>query len=285
LFRIAALIVLASFLLSCDAFNKKEKSKTKLARVGTDYLYLEDIKNKLPESETKEDSAEFLNFIIQNWIKDQVVVAKSQELLTNELNDIEEKVANYRKSLLVHAYEQAYVLQNLDTIISAEEISAYYEENADNFQLKDYIVKALYFKIKTDDKISKKANEWFKLKDYENDLDELYKKVAVKSDLFYYDTTNWVYFKDIISVVPINQKNSAEFLRNNRTYKIAEGDYTFYLNILDYKLKDAVSPLSMEEKRIRNIILNKRMDAIRKQLRIDLYENAKKSGQIETYKN
>ncbi len=278
-------IIFALLITSCTFFGGKEKPKKRLARVGTEILYLEDIQSKFPENQTAEDSVEFVEFFVQNWIKDQVVISKSRELLTNELYEIEDKVANYRKSLLVHTYEQAYVQQNLDTIVTPDEIVSYYESNIDNFQLKDYIVKALYFKVKSDDKQLRKINEWFQLRKYDDDLDNLYKNVAVKTDLFYYDTTNWVYFKDIKTVIPITYNSTPDFLRSNKTYKISEGDYIFYLNILDYKLKDATSPLTLEEKKIRNIILNQRIDVIRKQLRIDLYENAKKTGQIETFKD
>lgn len=279
-------ILLIIILGSCDLIKDKEPKKTKLARVDNEYLYFEDIESKLPSAETSKDSSEYLNFYIQNWIKDQVIILKSKELLANELDEIEEKVSNYRKSLLVHAYEQAYVQQNLDTNVTNFEIMQYYNDNISNFELKDYIVKALYFKIKTEDnKLNKKANSWFQLYKYEDDLDDLYKNIATKTDLFYYDTTNWVYFKDIRSVIPISYSNTSDFLKNRKTYKISEGDHTFYLNILDYKLKDDISPITLEEKRIRNIILNKRMEVIRKQLRVDLYENAKKTGKIETFKH
>lgn len=277
-------ILLSLAFTSCSLFESKEPEKIKLARVDSEFLYLEDIQSKLPQSESAKDSSEYLDFYVQNWIKDQLTINKSKELLSNEISDIEEKVNNYRKSLLVHAYEQAYVQQNLDTIVTQEEILKYYEQNKSNFELKDFIVKALYFKVKSDDKIIKKADNWYRLNKYEDDLDDLYKSIAPKTDLFYYDTTNWVYFRDIRSVIPITYQNSTEFLKYRKNYKITEGDYTFYLNILDYKLKDDVSPLAMEEKRVRNIILNQRTEAIRKQMRIDLYENAKKTGQIETFK-
>ncbi|MFP5471738.1 MAG: hypothetical protein ACLGGV_09090 [Bacteroidia bacterium] len=283
--RIFTFILLFFVVVSCQFFQSNEPEKTKLARVGTEFLYYEDIEAKLPEAKDAKDSTEYLDFFIQNWINDQLTVSKSRELLSDELTEIEEKVNNYRKSLLVHAYEQAYVQQNLDTNVTNEEIAKYYEENKSNFELKDFIVKALYFKIKSDDKIAKKADKWYLLNNYEDDLDDLYKNIAPKIDLFYYDTVNWIYFRDIRSVIPITYNNTLDFLKYRKTYKITEEDHTFYLNILDYKLKDDVSPLAMEEKRIRNIILNKRIEVIRKQLRIDLYENAKKTGQIETFKH
>ena len=281
--QLLLLITVVVGLASCEEQTPKEPTKTKLARVGDTYLYFEDIKDKLPNLASEEDSTQFIEFYIQNWIKNQVVVSKSQESLGEITEDINEKVENYRKSLLIHRFEQEYINQNLDTIVKSEEIAAYYNNNIDNFELKDYIVKALYFRLKKEDKLNKKAESWYRLYKYDDNLDDLYKKVSIKTDLFYYDTTKWVYFKDVKSIVPITYANYAEFLKNRKHYKTTEGDFTYYLNIIDYKLKNAVSPLELVKERIKSMILNQRTEAIRKQLRLDLYNHAKKTGQIETY--
>ena len=166
---------------------------------------------------------------------------------------------------------------------SYKEIETYYQENAKNFELNDFIVKALYFKLPKDHKVNKQANKWYKLYQFDDDLDELYKKVSFKSEVFYYDTTQWIFFKDVKSLIPISYTNSVEFLKNKKYYKTTDGDFTYYLNIIDYKLKKSVSPLSLIQDKIRSIILNQKREKIREQLRFDLYENAKKTGKIETY--
>ena len=90
-------------------------------------------------------------------------------------------------------------------------------------------------------------------------------------------------FNDIKSIVPINYSNSAQFLKTKKHYKTTEDGFTFYLKIIDYKLKKSVSPLSLVQEKIKSIILNQKREKIREQLRFDLYENAKKTGKIETY--
>lgn len=272
------------FLFSCTPVSEEEKpAKTKVARVGESHLYFEDFKENLPHFQSKNDSIEFLNFYIQNWIKNEVMIAKSKENLGERIIQIDQKVNQYKQSLLIHSFEQEFIKQKLDTTVSEKEVKSYYEENLNNFQLKDLIVKALYFKIPESSKLNKKASTWYKLYKYDDDLDELYKKVSLKTDLFYYDTTQWAYLKDIKSIIPINYSNNVAFLKSKKHYSITENGYTYYLNIIDYKLNDAISPLSLVTAKIKNIIINQRREKIRKELRLNLFEHAKKTGQIETY--
>ena len=284
--KVKILFIALLALVSCSEDNSsKDEVKTKLARVNYSYLYLEDVSKKLPQFENEKDSSEFLDFYIQNWIKSEVIVSKSNESLNDKVDDVNDKVENYKKSLLVHLFEQEFIKQKLDTVISEKEIETYYNTNSKNFELNDFIVKPLYFKLPEDHKINKKANTWYKLYNYDEDLDELYKKVNLSSEVFYYDTTKWVFFKDVKSLIPIHYTNSVQFLKTKKHYKTTEDNFTYYLNIIDYKLKKSVSPLSLVRDKIKSIILNQKREKIREQLRFDLYEDAKKTGKIETYNN
>lgn len=249
--------------------------------MGDVYLNLEDIESKLPQFQKEKDSIEFLDFYTQNWIKNQVIFAKSKASLNEKEDYIQEKVENYKESLLVHLFEQEFIKQKMDTVVTSQEIMEYYQLNDVNFELNDFIIKPLYFKLKKEDKLNRKAKSWYKLLDYDNDLDNLYKKISLKAEVFYYDTTEWVFLKDIKSIIPVSF--STEFLKSKQHYKVTKGDFNYYLNVIDYKLKKSVSPLSLVREEIKNIILNQRREKIREQLRFDLYEHAKKTGTIETY--
>ena len=66
-----------------------------------------------------------------------------------------------------YAYEQALVRQKLDTSISEEEIQRYYDENGKNFELKDNIVHARWFKLREQDPrvLKKVEQQWRSEKD------------------------------------------------------------------------------------------------------------------------
>ena len=53
------------------------------------------------------------------------------------------------------------------------------------------------------------------------------------------------------------------------------------VRIVDYKLKDGISPLSLEKPNIRRIILNNRKIEFLENLKLDIYKKAKKNKEIE----
>jgi hypothetical protein len=105
---------------------------------------------------------------------------------------------------------------------------------------------------------------------------------AVKS---YYDTTNWMYFSDVLKDIPLQDFNKSTFIKNKKEVMFEEGEFVYFLNILDYKLKDELSPLEFEKDRIKSIILNMRTNEIRKSLNEQLYQDALDSKQIVIYSN
>jgi len=92
-----------------------------------------------------------------------------------------------------------------------------------------------------------------------------------------------VYFDDVLKVIPLTDINKSSFIRNMRKVTFQEGDFVYFLNIRDYRLKDAVSPLSLEKEKIKSIILNIRANRLKKKIREELYNDAKKNQEIETY--
>ena len=101
----------------------------------------------------------------------------------------------------------------------------------------------------------------------------------------YYNAEEWVYFDDLMKKVPIEDYNKRRFIERKKKVFIEEGGNLYFINIYDYKLKDETSPLSFEKEKIKSIILNIRMNELRKKLRLDLYNDAIKNNAIENYVN
>ena len=107
-------------------------------------LSWDEISSIIPNQATEEDSAALAERFVNDWLKEQTILRQAELSLSEDEKRFDEELENYRKNLLTFAYENQYVQQRLDTLISAEEIQAYYEENQDIFGLKDYIVKAKF---------------------------------------------------------------------------------------------------------------------------------------------
>jgi hypothetical protein len=273
-------IVITSF-VSCDA-EKVLEDKVKVARVGSVHLYQEELIKDIQSGLSKEDSLLFIDQLVSNWIEEQIVLQKAEEVLPQESKDVKDRLDNYRKSLIIYAYEEQFIAERLDTAVSSSEVEAYYVAHEDDFMLKDYIVKALYLKISKGTPEIEKPQLHFKL-EQETDINEMRYYADLYAVQFHYDPEQWLFFEDVLKVIPLQEINTESFLRKKKKIMFEDENFIYFINIIDFTLKDAISPLSFEQEKIKTILLNLRSIDLRNKLREDLYNDAIKSKQVETY--
>ncbi len=274
------LLVITTF-VSCDT-EKVVQEKVKVARVGSVYLYEEELIKDIQSGLSKADSLLFIDQLVSNWIEEQIVLQKAEEVLPQEAKDVKDRLENYRKSLIIYAYEQKFIKERLDTAVSSIEVEEYYAAHKDDFMLKDYIVKALYLKISKGTPDVEKAQLHFKL-EQETDVNEMRYYADLYAVQFHYDPEQWLFFEDVLKVIPLEGVNTESFLRKKKKTMFEDENFIYFINITDFTLKDAISPLSFEKEKIKTILLNLRTIDLRNKLREDLYNDAIKAQQVETY--
>lgn len=130
---------------SCEFFDfgKKEEFVEKpIASVFNVHLYQKDIVDLLPKNVSKSDSLLMVKSIINNWAIQQLFKQKAEENLSIEENQVYTRlVDDYKQSLLINGYKERLIQQQLDTIISEEEILEYYNNNNRNFRLNEELIK------------------------------------------------------------------------------------------------------------------------------------------------
>ena len=267
--------------VSCDS-EEVVQEKVKVARVGSVYLYEEVLDKDVQSGLGKEDSLLFRDQLINNWIEEQIVLQKAEEVLPQDAKDVKDRLENYRKSLIIYAYEQQFIKERLDTAVSSIEIEEYYAAHKDDFMLKDYIVKALYLKISKETPDIEKPQLHFKL-EQEADVNEMRYYADLYAVQFHYNPDQWLFFEDVLKVIPLEGINTESFLRKKKKIMFEDENFIYFVNITDFMLKDAISPLSFEKEKIKTILLNLRTIDLRNKLREDLYNDAIKAQQVETY--
>ena len=272
-------------LASCEYIKQEEDTEDKgepLARVHDRYLYKSDLNEIIPEDLKGNDSITFVQNYINSWAKNQLILYKAEFNLSDEQKDFEEQIEVYRNDLLKFAYQQEYISQKLDTAISDAEIEEYYQANTSNFQLKENILKPRYVVINTEAPKLSQAKKWFRSsnpKDAERirDYSHTYAVRSVLAD------TSWVTFDKLASLIPIETYNQRDFLTKNKFVEITKGDRIYLLEIIAYKIKESNSPLPYVRGIIKNILLNKRKLDLLEKLQENLYEDAIRKKEFETY--
>ena len=104
------------------------------------------------------------------------------------------------------------------------------------------------------------------------------------ADKYSLEDSTWINFDDIIQNTHlVGIPNKIQFLKNNKYIESANGDFIYFLKILDYKISEEVSPLSFIEGDIKNIIINKRKVTIKKNLKNKIFNEAKDKNEFEIY--
>ncbi len=281
---IASLLLLAG---ACDFFKgieDEEDNGPAVARVYDSYLYQSELDKVLPSSLSKEDSISFVQNYINVWAKNELMIYKAEFNLSEEQKQFEEQIENYRNDLLKFAYLQKYVSDRIDTTITDAEIKTYYEENQENFQLKENILRLRYISVPTDAPDIEDLKELFqKAKEDSEDQQELIDYALSYARNFALEDTAWINFRDFRRLIPIRSYNQQEFLSRNQYVEI-EDDGLFYLaEISEYKIKDNPSPLVYVQDVIRNTLLNKRRLTLIADLEKNLLNDALKKKEFETY--
>lgn len=280
IFLVSAILVCSS----CDKFSYLQEEQTILAEAYGDYLYEDDIKGLVPPNTSDLDSQKMVHAYVQNWIKQKVLVHKAKQNLSEQESQFEKQLKEYKNSLLIFAY-QAQVTDNLlDTVVSKEEIEAYYKEHLSQFYLKNNIVRVQFVKIKKDNKeLTKIKKLLFEEQREEEMLPQLSNLCKKNAENYFLDGAKWLFFNEFIKEVPIKTYDQEDFLKNNAQFEVLSGDYIYMVKMLDFKIKESVSPLSFQEEKIKNILLNQRKQLLLEKINREVLQDALNSKEVKNH--
>lgn len=270
--------------VSCTEEQAKEEAdKGKIIATVYNYnLYESDLAGVVPAGLTPEDSTRRAENFINSWVREMLLLSKAESNLPANDPEMEKKLRDYRNSLVIYAYETELVQQKLDTVVTDEEIEAYYNGHPNDFQLRDNIVKVVYVKVDQKAPNIPKLKTWVK-SDKPQDREELEKYCRQYASNYYLDDNSWLLFDDLLKEVPIETYNRELFLQNNRFVEVADSTHIYFLNIKGFMTRNSQSPLSFEKENIRSIILNKRKLELIDKMHDDLYNEAVENNSIKIY--
>lgn len=282
LYIICGCLLFLTFSACQKKSNTSDASERVIARVYDKYLYATDIRNLVPKGVSKNDSLTIIRSYVQNWIQQQSVLKRAEDNLEEERKNVDKKLEEYRNSLISYIYESELIKQKLDTSISNEDIEKYYNENQNNFQLKNNILQVLYFKLPITSPKLPKVKGWFRSTNAKDrkQLEEYCYQFATD---YYFNDEEWLLFDDLLKKIPIKTYDQEQYLKNNRYIEIPDSTHIFFVNIKGFKIKESLSPLNFERENIWNLIINNRKLELIREMEKDAYQDALQKKEIENW--
>jgi len=278
-------IFLFSFLLiligSCKntGFNN---SDTALARVYDTYLYTSDLDGLVPSNASTADSLSICRNYIDNWVKNQLLFYQAEKNLTGEQKDFSRQLEDYRNSLVIYKYESELIRQTLDTLVTEDETENYYQANQQNFKLNNNIVRVVFAQVNNDSPKRERIKSLVE-SELEEDRDSLEFYCLRYAEDYEIVDEDWIIFNEFVMRVPLEVDKPETYLNNNKFVEFqVESDY-YYVNFLEYRLSESISPLALERGNIQSIILNMRKKMLISAMKQEIFDNAMESNNFEYY--
>jgi len=228
----------------------------------------------------KEDWKTFL----ESWTTNEAYRQELMEADEKRSEIVSLKGKNFEGELSRFYLEEREISKKLDTTITEKELKDHYAKNKDQFSLQDYLVKALYIKIPKGIEVESKLKESYLLKN-DKDLTRVNSYAKLYAEDFYFDDAQWIYFNDLVKDIPLKEYNRDNLILNRTKTYFSDQEFTYFVNILDYRVKDEVPPFDFLKGQIREIILARRISVLREQIENEIKQRVNKKHDIQIHYN
>jgi len=282
---IILLLLLPALLGSCNAISSLVHDDQVVAKVGKNKLYKSEVERFIPNLVSAEDSARLAEQYINTWAMDLLYLDVAERELSKGELDVSAELEDFRRSLLKYRYEQRYINDRLDTLITDEQIRSYYEAHQSDFELKRPVMKARFVDVMKDSPNKDAILRMMSSQEY-NDVqraDTLAKSTALR----WFDSSDtWMDANEVAKYFGLDHTQMLTYLRWDNTirYEPADRADLMVAYVCDIRY-DGPAPLDYCVPRIRDILMSARKHDLMNSLERDLLENALESKQFVVYEN
>ena len=267
-------------LISCDYFQQTDDREV-VVRVNQSYLYEDDIQALINENTSAEDSAIIVSNYITRWATQQLLIDRAElNLPQSQQQEFRELVDNYRNELYTNAYTDAVVSRDLDTSLNREAIESYYEKNKENFILNEDLVKLRYINLAKNSNNLDDIKEKFTRFNEEDQQDLL--NMAIQFKNYSMNDSVWVKTKTVYDKIgPLSVEDRSSLLKKSNFMELQDSLNVYLVYVNDVLSRDEQAPIEYASATIREILLNKRKQALIKELEKDITKDAIKNNEFE----
>ena len=264
-------------IIACDS----NTSGKVIARAFGNELYDTDIADLISDDASYGDSVFFTKEFINIWVSKQVLLNEAEHILDAQEKDKSKELEAYKHDLLSYELINKLVRQEIDTTFSDEELELYYEDNKNEFELTQNIIKLIFYKVPLNSKNLDLL--WSSFRANDQSIYPTLLSLSKRGGNYYENGNSWLFFDDILKEIPINTYNQEHYLNNHKYIRIIEGDFIYFIKINDFKTRSMLSPFVLEKRRIKEILLNKRQQELQRSIESNLLEKAYSNNHIQLF--
>jgi hypothetical protein len=267
---------------SCSYFKQEVKSEA-IARAGDAYLYRTDISELVPAGTSKEDSLSIVRNFMDRWATQTLLINVAEVNVSKENQMLFDKlIQQYKVDLYTKAYLEQIVKQSIDTVVSDQELKAYYDLNKENFKTNGALVKLRYIHLPKDHpKLELIKQNFFNFKKKDAKFWETY-QLQFKDYAF--NDSVWVDVNHVYRKLPfVTADTYNEYIAPGKAIQKPDSLDVYLVKISNVIEKNEVSPYAYIKPTIRDLIINQRKLELIKKFEKELRDDAIKNKKYEVY--
>ena len=271
-------------ILLVSSCQLKEVSSDKIvARVNNQYLYASEVNDHIRANLSSADSTSMAKNYINAWVKEQLLLEKAVfNLNPSQQTSLENLIRQYRNDIFIKTYQEEWLKSRMDTLVTPQEIEAYYKENKQNFKLHQDLVRGRYVQLPLAN--FNKASVSRALRRF-NDSDRNYlDSISLQFNSAYLNDSVW--FRPQAFFNRINRSSPQEYdryLKSKRFFEIEDSIDLYLVFVEEVRRRNEIAPLSHINPTLKQILLNKRKLETMRQFDNDILEEAIKNKTLEIY--
>ncbi len=263
----ASFFIITLFFVSCKQQEPVPTDSGRvLAIVGDQSLYDKDIRHLIHPNTKNQDSVSLATAFIDQWLRDQLMTREAAKYFSSD-DEIDRLVEDYQAKLLKFNLEEKILNERYDTLVSDDELVAFYEQMKEQFILKENLFRCMYVKIEKGTQGLKDFNSNWK----KDDLGSIRSFAGAFASESHIDTTQWKPWTELDGWY---SKWSTSRVKQKIKQRQIDSEYEYFLKIVDSVDKGAFSPLEYIRPQLYRMFLHKRKQEIIEDYKQELYEKA-----------
>ena len=251
-----------------------------LVEVEGQFLYADDVAKAIPADISATDSAEMAQNIIRKWTTDVLMFENAKRNTPNEA-DIEKLVLEYRKSLIIHQYQQNLIEQRLKKDPTEEQIKDFYAQFGAKMLLKETMIKGFLLTLPYKSPKLAEMRRWMQKGDTEA-LENIEKYHVQNATGYDYFAANWTPLSAVLKKLP-SQTKDPDFIAQQSFYEVSDSTHHYLLHINDRVFVGKKEPYELAKDKIANILRTRIKAEYISRFETDLYNDAVKKGRVKFF--
>ena len=277
-------MLLPLLIVSCNAISSLVHDDQVVARVGQNKLYKSEVERFIPNMIPAEDSTRLAEQYINTWAMDLLYLDVAETQLSKEELDVTADLEDFRRSLLKYRYEQRYINDRLDTLITEDQIRQYYTAHADDFELKRPVLKVRFVDVMKDSPNMDAILKMMSSMEYDDiqRADTLAKSTALR----WFDSADtWMDAGELAKSFGTDWESMLSHLKGDMIrYEPEDRADLMAAYVVEIQRK-GTAPLEFVSDRIRDILMSARKHDLMNSLERDLLQDALESKKFVIYEN